>query len=212
MNEIESRSELAVHRSAKSFFVPSWAEISLYVLISVILLIVLNVGSVLKILGGDYVGNPENISANFSTLLSRFSNSFNLALGGRLGQIMLWSFVGALCYIGLWLVKNVLNSFENDVISDHYLHPSGYSRAGYWGSSFSIKAFFLALLLITAAFFFVIITAVLPSVALLAGSASYNFHALTSPLYILFAIAGVALVLYIAGILLRLIAHMWKLL
>src|SRR5581483_5465695 len=105
----------------------------------------------------NYIGTPEKLKANFSTLSSGFSNSFSSALGGRLGQIMLWAFVGAIVYLGLWLARNVLNSFENDIISSHYLHPSNYSSARSWGSSLSIKLFLVAEVVITVAYSFIMI-------------------------------------------------------
>lgn len=209
MAQIESQSEKTIHR-AKNFLTPSWAEFSLFLLISIILLVVLNSGTIVSKLSNNYIGSPETLKANFTTLSTGFSGSFSSALGGRLGQIILWSFVGALAYIGLWLAKNILNSFENDVISDHYLHPSSYSRIGYWGSSFSGKIFLAAAVIVTAGYLFALITAVLPSVAALAGSASYSYHASTSPLYILFSIVGTAIVLYIGLRLLQLVSHLWR--
>jgi hypothetical protein len=186
MLEIESQGEKSVHRANK-FFKMSLPEGALYLLLSLILLIIYNISSVLHGLGSDYIGDPEKIQSGFSTLSTGFSNSFSTALGGRLGQILLWSFVGA-------------------------LHPSSYNRAEYWGSSLSVKLFFAAQLMISAAYAFVVLRAVLPSMAALAGSAAYHFHWATSPLYILFSIVSVALVLYIGVVLFRLVAHLWRLL
>lgn len=211
MPQIESHNETSGH-SASNFFKPSMSEVILYILLSIILLLVLNSGDIIHKLSSNYIGPPEHLKTNFTTLASSFNNSFSSALGGRLGQIILWSFIGAFTYICLWLAKNVLNSFENDIISDHYLHPSNYSRAGYWGSSFSVKIFLAAMILISAAYLFVVLRAVLPALAALAGSAVYNFHPTISVFYLLFCICGLALVIYIAKVLLRLVAHLWKLL
>ncbi len=211
MAEIQSHSEITSHNTRK-FFIPSYGEIALYILFALILLIGLNAGSLISNLSNDYIGDPQHLKTNFSTLFNSFSDSFSSAAGGRLGQIIVWSFVGAISYIGLWLAKNVLNSFENDVIADHYLHPSNYSRLGYWGSSFSIKIFLAALILITAGFLFLCITGLLPAFAALAGSAAYNFQALQSSFYIFFSVLGTAILIYINTVLIRLISHLWKLL
>ncbi len=211
MARIQSQSDITSHH-AGNFFKPSVAEAMLYFLLSIILLVIYNSGDIIHHLGSNYIGSPEHLKTNFTTLSNGFSNSFSSALGGRLGQIILWSFVGALAYIALWLAKNILNSFENDVISAHYLHPSTYSRIGYWGSSFAIKLFLASMLLFSAGYLFVSIRAVLPAVALLAGSAAYNFHWLTSIGYLLFSITAVAVLLYIGTVLLKLTAHLWKLL
>ena len=202
----------AESRETHDFFVPGWAEIFLYVLLAGVIALVLNAGSIISRLSNNYIGSPDKLKANFSTLSDGFSHSFSSALGGRLGQIILWAFVGSFVYMSIWLARNILNSFENDIISAHYLHPSSYSQAGSLGASLSAKVFLLAEVIITVAFFYIAITAALPAVAALAGSAVYNWHPSTSPFYILFAVLGIALVIYIAGVLLRLLAHLWKLL
>jgi hypothetical protein len=211
MAQIESQSDVESHQ-VRNFFKPSAAEFMLYILISIILLLALNFSNILNHLSDDYVGSPENLKANFSDLFERFSNLFSNALGGRLGQILLWSFIGALLYIGLWLMKNILNSFENDLIAGHYLHPSNFSRAGYWGSTFSIKIFLAAIVIITLAYVGVMVVALWPAMAALAGSAAYNFNSVTSPLYVCFAIIGLAISMYVAVVLFRLVSHLWKLL
>jgi hypothetical protein len=207
----KSESEIESHE-ARNFFLPSLPEILLYLLLSIIIVLALNAGSIIEKLSNNYIGSPENLKANFTTLSDGFSHSFSSALGGRLGQMMLWAFVGALAYIGLWLAKNVLNSFENDIISDHYMHPSTYSRAGYWGSSFSVKIFLAAEILIIIGYFFIAVTSILPSLSALAGSAAYSFNWSSSPLYILVAILGTALAVYVGVVLLKLLSHLWKLL
>jgi hypothetical protein len=211
MVKFKSQSEISSHQ-ARNFFIPGGAEVLLYILFSVILILVLNVGDITQRLSNNYIGPSQDLKANFTTLSSSFSHSFGTALGGRLGQMLLWSFVGALAYISLWLAKNILNSFENDLISDHYMHPSNYSRAGYWGSSFSVKIFLAAEVLITAGFLFVAVTTALPSLSALAGSAMYDFSWSNSLLYISVSIIGMALVLYAAIVLLKLMSHLWKLL
>jgi len=211
MAQYESNSEITSH-TIRNFFAPSVAEITLFLLLSIVLLVVFNAGSIIQRLSNNYIGSPEHLKTSFTTLGNGFSSSFSTALGGRLGQILLWSFIGALTYLGLWLAKNVLYSFENDVISDQYLHPSSYSRAGYWGSSLSLKVFLFALVLVLAGYVFVVVRAVLPAVAALAGSAADNFTWSKSPPYMLFCVLGTALVLYLGVLLFRLVAHLWKLL
>jgi hypothetical protein len=210
MARYKSESEIETHE-ARNFFLPGATEVTLYLLLAISAVVALNAGNIINRLSNNYIGSPENLKANFTTLSDGFSHSFSSALGGRLGQMLLWAFVGALAYIGLWLAKNILNSFENDLISDHYLHPSTYSRAGYWGSSFSVKIFLAAEVLIVLGYLFVAVSSILPSLAALAGSAAYNFNG-NSPLYILVAILGAALAIYIGVVLLKLMSHLWKLL
>lgn len=210
MADYKSNSQIASHK-LRDFFAPSGAEVFLLVIISAVLLAALNAGNVIQKLSNNYIGSPDNLKANFSTFSHSFNDSFNTALGGRLGQILLWAFIGAIAYIGLWAIKNIFYSFENDIIADHYLHPSSYSRIGYWGSSFSVKIFFFALLLVSAAYVFVVVRAVLPAAAALAGSAVDKFQFSSSPFYIITALLGITVVLYIGKLLFKLTVHLWKL-
>ncbi len=211
MKQLESQSDRLSHR-ARSFFLPSGAEVFLFVLISVILLIIFNTDTVIRRLDNSVLSAASSLKANYSTFTSGFNTSFSQALGGRLGQIMLWALIGALAYIGLWLAKNVLNSFENDIISDHYLHPSSYSHIGYWGSSLSVKAFLVADVLVVLAYILVFLKAVMPGLAALTSSAVYNFQISSSLPYIIGSVLAAAVLLYVFWLLLKFTSHLWKLL
>ncbi len=211
MARIESQSDRTAHR-LKNFLLPGAAELAIYALLSMILVIVFNTSVIINNLGDDYLKAAQNLKASASVISDGFSASFSSALGGRLGQIAFWSFIGALAYIALWLSKNVLNSFENDVIIDHYLHPTSFSRAGYWGSSLSVKVFLAAGTLMTAAYTYLLYAAIFPAIASLAASASYNFTLKTSPAYLVLCVVMGTVALYLARLLLRLVVHLWQLL
>jgi hypothetical protein len=202
MADIESQTEKSVH-SSRNLLIPSTAELVLYGLIGVVLIIIYN--------SSDNIEAPEKLKTNFTTLINSFSNTFSTGLGGRLGQIIVWSVLGAIVYIGIWLIRNVLNSFENDIIADSYLHPSNYSRAGYWGSALSIKVFFAAMVFLTVGYVYIAIKVILPSVASLAGSAAYNFIWPKSVLYIISSVVVITLVLYAGVLFLRIDSRLWKL-
>lgn len=211
MSKLQSQSERLSHRT-KSFFFPTGTEALLFILLSIILLIIFNTNAVIGRLDNSVLSAASSVKANYSTFTSGFNTSFSQALGGRLGQILLWAFIGALAYIGLWLAKNVLNSFENDIISDHYLHPSSYSHVGYWGSSLSVKTFLLADVLVVIAYGYLFFKAIMPGLAALASSAVYNFDAATSLPYIVGCVLAGAILLYLFLLLLRFTSHLWKLL
>lgn len=211
MSAIQSQTDLALHKS-RNLLKPSAAEVILYSLLAVVVIIIYNSGGIMQQLGGDNLAAPEKLRASFTTLFDSFSNTFSTGLGGRLGQIIIWAFLGAIAYIGVWLIRNLFNSFENDIIADNYLHPSAYSRAGYWGSSLSIKVFMAAMFFITLGYTFAVITSFLPSISALAGSAAYNFVMPKSLLYIVSSVVVAALILYIEVLLLRINSRLWKLL
>jgi hypothetical protein len=212
MAQIESEGERLSH-SARSLIKPSATEVLLYLLIGIILMVVYNYGGIIKrLVGAGYIDSPERLRANFDTLYNSFSSYVSTALGGRLAQIVIWAALGGLVYVGVWTSRNILTSFENDFIADRYVHPSNYSRAGYWGSSLSVKVLLVALVFIFLAFVTFTARVVLPSVATLAGSAFYNFNFPVSIIYIIFSIVGTALLIYITIRLVRIMVNLWHLL
>jgi hypothetical protein len=209
MAQIVSESQ-AQSRSMRGFFVPSWPTVILYLLLSGIILVLLNLGSIIDNLSNHYIGSPDSLKANFSTLFKGFSDSFSSAWNGRLGQVLLWACIGAAAYIAIWLGKNVLNSFENDIIAAHYQHPTDYNRTGYWGSMLSVKIFLAAMIFVTVGFIFMSVTAVLPALAALAGSAAYDFHPASSTFYITACLLSGTVLIYLLVVLCKLVAHLWK--
>jgi hypothetical protein len=211
MAQIESESEKQEHRFV-NFFVPSFSEVLLYLLLGGILLVIFNSRTLLNWLGTNYIGSPQNLKLNLDIVNNSVSSSLSSSFGGRLGQIIVWSLIGALAYIALWFLKNILNSFENDVIINHYLHPKSFNRAGYWGSAFSSKIFFGALFILFIGYTYALFTIIFPAISALCASAVYHFELPVSVLYILLCIFVAGAAIYLWVILMRLISHLWKLL
>jgi len=212
MAKIESASQIEQEKNSRRLFAPTASEATLYTILGVISLAVLNSGSIISALKTNYIGSPEDLSLRLSILNDSISSSLSSAIGGRLGQIIVWSFIGAAAYIALWFVKNILNSFENDVIIDHYLHPSNFNRAGYWGSAFAGKMFFGVMVVFFLTFLFVGVKLILPAAATLSASALYHFRLPASILYVVLCVLIASVVIYTWVLLLRIIAHLWKML
>lgn len=211
MDAIQSESYIETHR-ARSFFIPSLADIILYLLVGALLLGSYNFKSILNWFGSNYLISGESIKPTIHVLNSNFSHSFSTAFGGRLGQVIFWSLVGAAAYIGLWFTKNLIYSFENDVIIDRYLHPSSYNRAGYWGSAFAGKMFFGAMVILLIGYLYVSLKVVMPAAALLARSATGHFRLPTDLLYLLLAVLISAFLVYAGWLMVRLVRRLWGLL
>lgn len=211
MAKIESQSVIT-GRHVGSFFVPSWAAVTLYLLIGAISLAVFNLSSLLNALGANYLGPTYKLSLNIHILNNSVSKSLGSAFGGRLGQIVVWSLVGALTYILLWFLKNILNSFENDVIIGHYRHPSNFSRAGYWGSAVAGIIFFGAIAIVLAVYSYIVIKVIMPAAAALASSAVHHFSFPSSPGYLLLCLLIPTVAVYLWTLLARIFARLWGLL
>jgi hypothetical protein len=211
MSKIESGSEFQ-ERKIGNFLVPSGAAVALYVLLGAVTILLFNYGVITGWLGSTYNNTAKSSSLSFNILNNSFSESFSSALGGRLGLIILWSFVGALAYVAVWFLRNILNSFENDIIIDHYLHPSSYDRKGYWGSAMSAKIFFGATAIILITYSVLAVNMVLPAAAALAANAAYHFKVPLSPGYILLSVLIAALCIYGWVLIFKTVRRLWALL
>jgi hypothetical protein len=211
MAKIQSQSQKSI-TEARDFFVPSLAGGLLFLLLGSVLLLIYNLNQIISWVGNSYLGSADRLNLSINVLNNGFTSSFDTAFGGRLGQIIVWSLVGALAYILLWFLKNMLNSFENDVIVDHYLHPSNFSRTGYWGSAFAAKIFFGAVAIILITYTFLTVKVLLPAAAALSIAAAHNFKLPDSILYLLLCVLIPAITIYLWTLLVKTLAHLWKLL
>jgi hypothetical protein len=211
MAQILSQSEKS-ETKVKDFFVPSFAGGLLFLLLGAVILALFNLNQILSWVGNSYLENAGRLSLGINVFNNGVTTSFDHAFGGRLGQIIVWSLVGALAYITLWFLKNLLNSFENDVIVDHYLHPSSFSRAGYWGSAFAGMIFFAAVAIVLIAYTFLAIKVILPASAALSSSAINNFKLPDSILFLILCVLIPAAAIYIWTLLIKTLSHLWKLL
>jgi hypothetical protein len=211
MANIKSQSDRAAENSS-SFFIPSAPAAVLYLLLASILLTIYSSGQILNLLGANYLNSQSALYVNFSTLTKGLNNSFSTAFGGRLGQIIVWSLVGAITYIGIWFVKNLINSFENDVIVDHYLHPQNFDRAGYWGSAFAGIVFFASVLIILLIYTFFILKVIMPGLSGLTNSSLTNFTLPKSVLFLLLCILISTFAIYLWTLVFKILTHLWKLL
>ena len=211
MAKIQSQSDRSAGK-AKSFFIPTLAGSIIFLIFGALLLVAYNSSQLISWVGNNYLESADKLTLNINILNNGFSNSFSTAFNGRLGQIVVWSLVGALAYVGLWFLKNLLNSFENDVIIDHYLHPSSFNAAGYWGSTMAGKIFFAATAIILVTYTYLAVKVIMPAVAALTSSAINDFEVAKSLLYILICIAISAMVIYLWTLIAKTVIHLWKLL
>jgi len=211
MAKIESQSEKTAS-DLKDFFVPSLPAGALLFLAGTLLLLAYSTRPIINWAGSRYLQTANQLSLNINILNNGITKSFSSTLGGRLGQIVFWSLIGALAYVALWFLRNIFNSFENDIIIDHYMHPSSFNRAGYWGSTIAGKIFFAVLAVLAVAFGYLSVKVIMPGVAALTSSSVYNFHLPDSLGYLVLSVLISTLVVYILIQLLRTLGRLWKLL
>jgi hypothetical protein len=208
MANIQSQSQRAVNKS-KNFFLPDLSTSVLYLLVSAIILAIYNSDRIINWVGiNDY---PDSV-----TSLQAFSDSFNktlsTAFGGRIGAIMVWSLIGAVTYIIIWLGNSLLNSFENDIIIDHYRHPAGFDRAGYWSSTLAGVIFLAVTTIILIAYSFFCLKVLFPGAAGFAGNLIVHFKLPRSLIYITLCLLLTWLAIYAWTRIARVLINLWRLL
>jgi hypothetical protein len=209
MAQILSQNERS-RNTLKDFFVPSFAAGFLYVLLGIILLLLYTFSQIIGWFGNDYLDSADKLHESLHVFNTGLARSFDSALGGRLGQVVVWSLLGALCYILIWFVKNMFNSVENDLIVDRYLHPNNYNRSQFLGVAVGELIFFIAMLIVLLIYTFIGLKVVLPAAASLASSAANHFKLPDSALYILLSVLVPIAAIYIWTIFAKLLPRLWQ--
>ncbi|MBX4190643.1 hypothetical protein KW794_00995 [Candidatus Saccharibacteria bacterium] len=209
MKQILSQNEMSSN-TLKDFFVPSFAAGFLYSMLGAVLLLIYTFTQILGWFGNDYLDSASKLNQSFHVFNKGLSTSFNSALGGRLGQIIVWSFVGALCYILIWFVKNMFNSVQNDIIVDQYSHPKSYNRVQFFGVALGELVFFIAMLILLAVYTFVGLKIMLPASASLMSASINHFQLPSSVFYIIFSALVPVLGVYIWSIFSKVVVRLWR--
>src|SRR3989344_3088959 len=195
--------------SARQFFIPSRAQVFMYILISSLLLVLLNgqtIWSKFKTNLQTDISFNDVIVGNapfMQKVIDRLSHS-------RVPEIIFWLLVGCAVYIIVWFARNITSNIVNDVVADSYLHPSNYDRRLFWQSIIARKTllFFCVLVLIT---YIIIGVKFLPIVAKFFYSAIDDFRLSPSVVEILVSIFITTLLLYLFILLTHLTVNLWRL-
>jgi hypothetical protein len=209
MAQILSQNEKSTN-TIKDFFVPSWAAGVLFFLLGLVMLLVYTFSQILGWFGNDYLNSANKLNQSIGVFNKGLSSSFDSALGGRLGQIVVWSLVGALSYILIWFIKNMFNSVENDIIIDRYSHPTGYNRKLFFGMALGELLFFFAMLIVLVVYSFTGLKVILPAAASLMSSSINHFHLSSSVPYITISVLIPIAAIYIWSILAKAFIRLWQ--
>ena len=195
--------------SARQFFIPSRAQLFMYVLISSLLLVLLNgqtIWSKLKTnLQADItfsdviVGNAPFLQK----VIDRLSHS-------RIPEIIFWLLIGCAVYIIVWFGHNITSNIRNDVVADSYLHPIKYDRRLFWQSIIARKILLFFSILVLIAYIIVGLK-FLPIVAKFFYSAIDDFRLSPSVVEIIISVSIITFLLYLFILLVHLTINLWRL-
>jgi hypothetical protein len=140
--------------TSKNFLVPSWSQLVLYLLISILLLIIFNLGGLWSYLNSVILAPEGGLDSVLAEHASGVRHFLNAASQSIILQIIFWVCIGSLIYVLIWFIRNVVVNILNDVVADQYIHPPSYSRFNYWGSVIARKVFFAISTLVLLFYFF----------------------------------------------------------
>jgi hypothetical protein len=208
--KLESVNSNSIGATSKSFLVPSGSQIFLYVLISFLLLITLNIGKAWEYLNKAVLkpqGGLDSIVASNAPGLHKILNSLSQSI---ILQVIFWVLVGCIVYVIIWFVKNIAINLLNDITADQYIHPTTYKRSRFWGSIFARRTFFWisAVLLIV---YLSVGTRVLVYLANLCYSAVIDFEKVQSVLDLAGSILAVTCLIYMLVLVVHVTMSSWRL-
>ncbi len=195
--------------SAKQFFIPSRTQISLYVLISSLLLVVINGPTIWTKFKSNLQTDItfSDVIVGNAPFLQKFIDRLSRS---RIPEIVFWLLVGCTVYIIVWFIHNITNNVRNDVVADAYLHPTNYNRRLFWQSVLARKTLLFFCLVVLIAYIF----AGLKFLSVLAKffyAAIDNFMLPSSIMEIILCIAMTTLLLYLFILLAHLTINLWRL-
>jgi hypothetical protein len=131
-----------VGATSRDFLVPSWSQLILYLLISLLLLIIFNLGRFWDYLNLVILAPGEGVDSLLAEHASSLHRIFSVASQSIILQVIFWIGIGSLVYILIWFIRNVVINILNDVVAASYIHPPSFNRFSYWESVIARKVFF----------------------------------------------------------------------
>jgi hypothetical protein len=209
-NRIEPSNSSRIGATNKQFLLPSGLQLLLYVLVSFLLLIVLNIKRAWDYLN-DTVLKPEGgLDSILASKVPSVHNILNSLSQSILLQVVFWIFVGCVVYVIIWFVKNIAINLLNDITADQYVHPKTYKRSFFWGSVLMRRIFFWVSATILV-FYLVAGTRVLVYLSDMCYKYISNYQVLGSTWQLLQVLAATTGLVYLLVIIMHVVINSWRL-
>lgn len=196
--------------TSKQFLLPSGIQLVLYVLISLLILLILNLKNAWDYLNHTVLspqGGLDKIIAQKSPELHKVLTSLSQSI---ILQVVFWVFVGCAVYVVIWFIRNVSINLLNDFVADKYVHPDSYHRAAYWGSILARKVFFWVSAIVLV-FYLIAGARLLVYMSDLCYRFVINFHGLHSFWEIVQIIAATTGLIYLLILIIHVVVNSWRL-
>ncbi len=178
----------------KAFLIPSWLELSLYVVLSSVVILITNTKTVWNLLS-DYSGvNAVIVSQAIENQFSVYDQYFESELLGKATVLVVWGLVGCLSYMAVWAVQHLFARVRNDAEESSYEQVRK-TKVSYWESRIARHVFIIADVFVLLAMIFYL-PLVVSSMSVLAHITLYNLSQPTYLVYLPLAIVVGSLYLY----------------
>ncbi|MBI2007707.1 hypothetical protein HYU82_01510 [Candidatus Saccharibacteria bacterium] len=202
MSEYHSGSSLKQH-TIRDLLLPSNLVWLLYLLISLILLVFLNIPVFGQLLVGESI-NAEDIAP----LTDRFLD-FQDRLGTPIVMVF-WLFIGVITYTFIWLSENVFFIAKGEVEASQYVRTNPSLQRRYWETTIASNVFLVFIVLLWISFIALYLRLLLPAFSTLFHSALFSAPIYERFLDIVVAIIGNALAIYLILLMRRVITLSWR--
>jgi hypothetical protein len=121
----------------KSVLIPSLFQLVFYVVLGLLLLVITNYQTILKVLGGESL---EKIGGANYLVEGRdyyLDNIFGLPILGNTAVILFWAGIGCGIYCLVWFFSNSAKEAKKYNEAAGYVKPKGYSATQFWESNAS---------------------------------------------------------------------------
>jgi hypothetical protein len=145
IKDYENNKNLSTFRE---FFVPSWAEVGLYLLISFVTILVFNTETIWGLINSS---SPDEILSAADAITQQLNNFETFSIYDLLGQLtgfVVWGIIGSFAYLIVWVIQHFYFRARIDAQEQNYIKSQ--TKASYWDSSLAQLA-----LLVTATLVFV---------------------------------------------------------
>jgi hypothetical protein len=179
-------------KSLKEFLLPSINELSLYFVISFVILFFINIGLIWSLLnnysGLNVTETTQAISVQFNNFYEEYFASKFLA---RVAVFVFWGMVGSITYMLVWAIWHFILRIKEDADESEYEHSD---KSTFWQTRLSqhILIFFSS---VAGVLYFLIAFYLYPLIFTLSKLTLYN---LDKPEYYLYILTGLTIsVIYI---------------
>lgn len=194
--------------SLRDFFLPNGTQISLYLLVSSLLLVLINAEAIWRKFSSYYL-DQASFGDAFAQSTPTITDFINKLQGSRIPLFIFWAFVGCSVYIFIWFIINIISNIRNDIVADSYLQPKNSSRRLFWESVIARKILLFFCIVVLAAY-------TLVGLKFLVVVADFFYSAIdifkyVSGAKILVSVLIVSFLLYVFILLSHLTTNLWRL-